>query len=148
MRIFLDVCIFSESWFSAALDQMARCETVRFAFVKAGKIEDEYKRLFAALKFLNIMSQRNRVDFATVSGCSDREEYLTSCISWQNEPACDDANIFSMIVEKPVRYIFTTDSRIATCRDKIRNSVGKEYCRFSLISNESNWRGHRSNILR
>lgn len=53
---------------------------------------------------------------------------------------CDDHHIFALSAVSGCRNILTKETRMATCRNKIRNLVGHEYCPdIRVIRNENSY---------
>ena len=68
-----------------------------------------------------------------------REEIINAFDQCPNE--CDDHHIFALSLVSRCKNIVTEDSRIATCRDKVRKKLDNKVCpKVSLIQSEKTYR--------
>ena len=146
--IFVDVSATSMAWFRGALIELSDNVNVKFLFSDIKKYKEELEKAPKLANLLKLMKQVGR----RVDADKDRSEhhavYLTGLAEWKSEAACDDEHIFAMIYEKPTKFIFSSDVRIAKCRGCINKVVDKRYCGFIVISDEVVFNAKKPEILK
>jgi len=148
-RVFVDVSIVSQDWFKArVLTELVQNRAVRFTYSKFGKLAEEHENAKRFGLLMKRLSDQGRTDNVSAESSDVHVEKLTSLKNWQDEGACDDPHIFALIYEKPTKYVFSADQRIARCRDCINKVVENRYCDFILITREATYIEHKQNILK
>lgn len=146
-RVFIDGHMFGCDWFLEVLPTLLSSKNVRFAYAPSQKLLGELGRVRKGLEFYRRMGDIGRRDDAPQVEAEGHIRFLTSQRVWVDCSDCDDAHIFAIVFLKPVAFVFTEDSRIARCRDRINSEVSGRYCGFSLIKSSANFKIHRSAIL-
>lgn len=147
-RVFVDVSIVSQEWFkSKTLVELIASQAVRFTYTKCGKLADEHEQSKKFGYLMKRLSDQGRTDIVSEEQAQFHADKLTKLQKWQEQQACDDAHIFALVYEKPTRYIFSADMRIAKCRDCLNQFVENRYCDFIVIGKEDVYIQHRQKIL-
>lgn len=104
------------------------------------KALDEAKAKVKLLELLNNLRDRNQVIVVCRERVDNAEKRLTKRIQdiiGDTPPECDDLHVFALADVSGCLLVISRDNRMATCRNKIRNRVGHEYCPdISVIQNE------------
>jgi hypothetical protein len=152
-RAFLDVNMFSERWFIPVREELLRSKNLVFTFSQSSSFIREFSRCTDGLKFYKLVGElrtssgekrRFDVDPARVE---EQENFVNSQHCFVNAQECDDPHIFSLIYNKPTRYIFSMDTRLAQCRSIIQNQLDNRYCNFIVISDLETYKVHRQAII-
>lgn len=147
-RVLIDVSALSLSWFkSEAWPELANAKGVVFLYSEHAKYSEEVKKTPALLYFLKLMGEKGRRLDVDKERCENLSSALEANAAWKGEGACDDPHLFSIVHEKPSAYVFTSDHRIAKCRNCIRRHVSKEYCKFKTITRQKAYSAHRRSII-
>ena len=105
------------------------------------KALSEAKEKVKLMELLNNLRDRNQVIFAPQQKVDEAEEQLASRISeviGKTPRECDDLHVFALACVSGCLFVISRDNRMATCRNKIRNRVGHDYCPdISVIQNEA-----------
>lgn len=146
-RVFLDVNVFSESWFAPILRELVGAREVLFVYSPVKKLDGELARAVKLAEFLKIASSMNKVVVADPDETQAHMDYLEAQDRWGAEAACDDPHIFAIVYVRGVRFVFSMDRRIARCRGTINQAIDARYCGFIVIDREVTYRAHRASIL-
>lgn len=148
-RVFIDVSIFGFSWFKETLFELRNCSHVKFVVSRDRKMLGEIERATKLAQFHQLMAAQNRLEVVPAASAGPRVEFLESHPAWTaNHKVCDDPHIFAMVFERPTRYIFSNDDRLARCRNRLNRSIDHRYCGFIVIHDATTYMRHRSRILR
>ncbi len=148
-RVFVDVNLFSTDWFRTILEaDLVPNKAVRFVYSDDSITSKEHEKAKKAATFYKLMGMQGRRDDVGKADCEKHQTILQSLSEWQDEGACDDPHIFSMVYNKPTGYVFSSDTRIAKCRDCIRKVVENRYCDFIVIAKGTTYLEHRHDITR
>lgn len=146
-KVILDVSVAGESWFTDRFEELVGESKVVFVYCEHERYLNELMRVPKLLELLKLMGTLGRRADVDASLCAKHIDEIGAEGAWIAESACDDPHVFAMAYEKPVKYVFTSDGRIATCRNCMRKVLNKRYCSFSLIRSAANYDAHRDKIL-
>jgi hypothetical protein len=92
-------------------------------------------------ELLNNLRDRNQVIVSPKDKVDEAEKQLASRINeivGDTPKECDDLHVFALANVSGCLFVISRDNRMATCRNKIRNCVGHDYCPdISVIQNEA-----------
>lgn len=143
-RVLIDVSVMSASWFKTdALPELERRNDIVFVVGDDVKNTTEVSRVRDLLAFLKLMGDKGRVERIPKKDIDQQANYIIGQDSWRRCTACDDEHIFALVYIKHIPFIFSTDRRLATCRNTMRRFVDRHYCSFSVISNKKSFDDNR-----
>lgn len=140
----LDTCVDIEprhanypAYFFKDLHSNARVRLV----IGGTKALDEAKSKTKLLDLLNTLRDRNQLVRVSTETVDKAEERLASRINrviGEAPRECDDLHVFALAYVSGCLHVISRDSRMATCRNKIRAHVGHNYCPdICIIQNET-----------
>lgn len=133
-KVIIDPHMFSESWFNDhTLKLLIECKNVDFVYSQANVALTEMSKVRKAIQFYKLMGDQKKLVLLTSDDHDKCLDFLKNCVEWCDCNACDDPHIFAMVRHNPKSFVFSKDRRLATCRDKVRKVVPKEFTQFSLI---------------
>lgn len=151
-RTLLDINVFSEEWFAPILKELLQNKNVTFLYGASQDFKREIGKARKALDFYKLVGQmktvsggRRRLD-VNAEDIDEHVEYLSGQQCFADSGDCDDPHIFSIIYNKPTKYVFTMDMRIARCRNHINQYVDNRYCDFIVIGSADVYMRHRQSI--
>lgn len=147
-KVMIDASAIGADWFQKVVADLMRMKGPVFVRALDPKTLGEHQRAKKLGEFYANMSRQGKVATITAKVAGQHIEHLTGSEVWQKTPACDDPHVFATVHAGGVRYVFTADTRIATCRDCINKSMDKKYCGFSLITSEQNYSHHKDALCR
>jgi hypothetical protein len=108
------------------------------------KALNEAKTKHKLIELLNNLRDRKQLIEVCKEKVDEAEGRLTQRIKeiiGDRPSECDDLHIFALANVSGCLYVISRDNRMATCRNKIRNRVGHEYCPdISVIQSESSYK--------
>lgn len=146
-KVVVDVNVFSTEWFPELLEKLFKRKSVYVVYAELPKFKDESERVTKYLTMIKRFSAVGRVEIVQRDELSEIVNEILGLDVWQNCRACDDEHIFALIGARNVPYLFSTDRRIASCRNRIKGHVDGRCCQFSLISRKSNFDTHEAKIF-
>lgn len=147
-RVFIDPHMFGEQWFLEIKGDLVRAPSVRFAYSGLRQEGLELSKKRAALEFFQLMGKAKKRDDANPEVCERNQGELISNGGWlSNRSTCDDPHIFSLVKTLPTPYVFSCDSRMASCRDCLSGNLDSEYLRFSIIQTRQIYLRLKQSIL-
>ena len=146
-RVFVDVGVFGEKWFGDCSEELLKANNVRFSYAQVSIFQREHERTLKAAQFYKIAFDMGKRDDANREIMKERIDYLKGLTEWRDERSCDDPHIFALSYEKSFSYLFTSDSRISSCRNCMRRVVDHRFCKFSLIQSESSYKKNKGKIF-
>ncbi len=143
-KYILDTCVDIEqkhdnypAYFFRDLLSNARVKLV----IGGTKALDEAKAKAKLMELLNNLRDRNQVITAPTCKVDEAEKQLASRINeviGEIPQECDDLHVFALASVSKCLFVISRDNRMATCRNKIRNRVGHDFCPdISVIQNEA-----------
>lgn len=146
----LDTCVdidpSHENYPRYFFDDLLGSTRVRLVF-GGTKALNEAKTKAKLLELLNNLRDRNQVITFRRDLVDEAEQRLSDRITEVIGDApreCDDLHIFALAKVSGCLSVISRDNRMATCRRKIRNTVGHDYCPdISVIQNERAYRRTR-----
>lgn len=146
VKVIIDVCVWSQDWFRNVLPVLNRDEHIIFVFAECGKYSNELDRFLKLKRFLNLQLQRKRAEIAPANDIEHFELFLSRNSGYRRCEACDDPHIFSLVRVKSVRFVFTSDERIETCRKTMQGIISKEFLNFRIIKDYAQFEQHRVSL--
>lgn len=152
-RVFIDVNMFSLDWFKPVLSELVASKSVNFAFSGSAMMTSELDKVRQGLQFYKTAGQlrdtsgRSRRVDASVSELERQERIISNQQCFIDSSDCDDPHIFALIYTKPTPFVFSTDVRLARCRDHINQYMQARYCGFIVVSSADVYNKHRQHIL-
>lgn len=148
-KVIIDCNATSMEWFREIITLLANSDSVIFVVSTHEKYINELKMNSALMNLIKrFNSYGDRVQSVTHERLEHWMGYLEDRNEWRSCSACDDPWAFALVREKSVRYIFSSDSRMANCRDRIRPHIDSRFCRFVIISTLNSFNDHQVSILR
>lgn len=151
-RVFVDVNIFSDAWFSPVLGDLIKSKNVQFVFGTSALFQEEQGRVRKALELYKILGQmkagngqRKRID-VEAEELERHQAYIDAQQCFIGSADCDDPHIFALLYLKPTHFVFSNDARLAACRDHINQFVDSRYCDFIIISAAATYAVHKHAI--
>lgn len=147
-RVYLDSSIVGQDWFKKVLPELEACPNVKFMCSFHGKAGEELEKTRSLANFLQVMSRMKRVRKVTSEEYAARVSEVLSAPSWQSTAACDDEHIFSVVRVCGSCFVFSTDSRLASCRSVMRQELSKEFSEFIIVSKQDVYDAKKPLILK
>lgn len=147
-KVMVDASAIGADWFQKVVAELMRLKGPVFVRSLDPQTLGEHQRAKKLGEFYANMSRQGKVITVSAEVSDQHISYLTNHKVWQKTQACDDPHIFAVVHASTVRYVFTGDARIATCRDCLNKAIDKKYCAFSLISSEGNYAQHKDALCR
>lgn len=146
-RVLIDCHMFSSGWFGPILNELQSMDGVIFIYSEEVKLQSEYEKVRIALQFIKIMKDKGRVIEVDSIATKLRRETIEAQELWTSCSSCDDSHIFAVVYESRLKYVFSKDKRIASCRNVINRVLDNRYCQFIVVSSDDIYRKHRHRIL-
>lgn len=153
-NIIIDTCAFGLPWvIESVVPDVVGNKNIKVVCSNSGKWGGEVKKVFEYVKFLKIISELNRLILVDEQDMKSLEDKILALPEWQACSECDDEHIFSAIFLYQVSFLITTDSRLCSCRKKMKNILPeklsiKKKINLPILNNEKTYKSKRGFILR
>jgi hypothetical protein len=147
-RVTVDASVIGDAWFADISKELIRTKGIEFVYAMDPQTVAEHAKAKKLGSLYTLLSKMNKVIRLSAEAAAPHIEYLESIDAWQKEDACDDPHIFAIVHACGVRYVFTSEKRLATCRDCLNKVVSKKYCSFSLIRSMANYEQHKAALTK
>lgn len=152
-RVHIDVNMISVAWFTPVLEELIKCDRVQFVVGNSATFKKELGKARKLLQVYRVLRDMRAVGNnlkkldANIAELERHEAFIAGQSCFIASSDCDDPHIFALVHAKPTKYVFSTDKRLASCRDYINNHVDSRYCKFIVVSALGVYQEHRQAIL-
>lgn len=147
-RVYVDKSAFNQLWFAPIRAELIRSDNVIFVYSRYVENRDEIYLDRNMLQYYKLAGEKHRRVDVDPEVCQSHVSSLESNEAWlRRRDCCDDPHLFALAYEARCHYFFSSDTRMARCRDAVRPYVGQRYCNFIVIKNWRLCKSHKSRVL-